>query len=297
MTVDLESAERFVLASARLLDRHRLAVLLHGAPVEPVLAALRAYRNPDGGFGHGLEPDVRAPESEPAAVLAALETLDEAGAGADEMAAGAARWIGEIAGPDGGVPVVLPTAAASPHAPGMEPSEPGSQLTFALAAFLWRMGIDDPWRERGTRWSWEKVETGDLGAYATKFALEFLDAVPEEDRACEAIESLRPRLDADGTIPVPGGTENERLMPLTLSPEPGARSRALFAAERIEADLDRLAAGQQADGGWTFDRLAWSPGQELDWRGRLTVTALRTLAEHGRIELPASLSAAARPVR
>lgn len=48
-----------VLANARLLDRHRLAVLLHGAPVAPVLDALRAYRNPDGGFGHALEPESR----------------------------------------------------------------------------------------------------------------------------------------------------------------------------------------------------------------------------------------------
>src|SRR5437588_499975 len=73
MPVDVDSAERFMLATARLLDRHRLAVVLHGAPVTPVLDALRAYRNPDGGFGHALEPDVRAPESEPAATLHALE--------------------------------------------------------------------------------------------------------------------------------------------------------------------------------------------------------------------------------
>ena len=45
MPVSLDGAERFVLANARLLDRHRLAVRLHGAPVAPVLQAPRAYRN------------------------------------------------------------------------------------------------------------------------------------------------------------------------------------------------------------------------------------------------------------
>jgi hypothetical protein len=74
MPVDIDAAERFVLANARLLDRHRLAVLVHGAPLEPVLDALRAYRNPDGGFGHALDPDIRAPESEPASTLHDLDS-------------------------------------------------------------------------------------------------------------------------------------------------------------------------------------------------------------------------------
>src|SRR5918998_5528909 len=99
MPIDVEAAERFVLANARLLDRHRLAELLHGAPTAPVLQALRAYRNPDGGFGHALEPDVRAPQSEPAAALHALEVLSGIGALDDPMVAGAAAWVAGIAAP------------------------------------------------------------------------------------------------------------------------------------------------------------------------------------------------------
>src|SRR5829696_6165301 len=117
MPVDLVAAERFVFANARLLDRHRLAVLLHGAPVAPVLAALRAYRNPDGGFGHALEPDVRAPGSEPTSTLHAVEVLAEVGGLGDPMVTDAAAWIATIAEPDGGVPVMLPGAAAHPRAP------------------------------------------------------------------------------------------------------------------------------------------------------------------------------------
>jgi hypothetical protein len=48
------------------------------------------------------------------------------------------------------------------------------------------------------------------------------------------------------------------LTPLALSERPGARSRALFTDEQIESDLDALEAGQQEDGGWTFEWLAWS---------------------------------------
>ena len=286
MPLDVKAAEHFVHANARLLDRHRLAVLLHSAPVEPVLDALRAYRNPDGGFGHALEPDVRAPESEPAAVLHALDALAGIGALGDPMVDQAVAWIATISYPDGGVPFVMPTAAAYPRGPWMTPSDGGSQLTYALAGLLWEAESRDPWLERATEWCWAKVESSEeLSAYSVKFALDFLDRVPDEARAAAAIEALRGRIGADGSIPVPSGIEDERLTPLTLSERPGRRSRALFTEDQIEGDLDRLEHGQLDDGGWMFDWLEWSPGQGVEWRGAVTLRALATLAAHGRIEL------------
>jgi hypothetical protein len=282
--VDLASAEQFVLANARLLDRHRLAALLAGAPAASVLEALRAYRNSDGGFGHALEPDVRAPESEPTSTLHALEVLGEIHALSDRMVADAAAWIGGIADSDGGLPFVLPTAAAYPHAPWMVPAVGGSHLTFAIAGRLWEAGSSEPWLRRATEWCWAKLQrTDELSAYWVKFSLDFLDSVPEPARAEAAIEMLRPLLGADGSMLVPGGTENERLTPLMLSPRPGGRSRVLFAEEQIAADLDALEQGQQDDGGWIFDWLAWAPGQSVEWRGAVTLRALATLQAHGRI--------------
>ena len=192
MPVDVGAAERFVFANARVLERHRLAVLLSGGEVAPVLEALRAYRNPDGGFGHALEPDVRAPESEPASTLSALEVLAEVGALDDPMVEGAGAWIGTIADRDGGMPFVLPSAAAHPHAPWMVPSDGGSFLTFAIAARLWEAGSSEPWLDRATDWCWSKLESSDeLSAYWLKFSLDFLDHVPDQARASATIERLR----------------------------------------------------------------------------------------------------------
>jgi hypothetical protein len=285
MAIDIDAAERFMLANARLLDRHRLDVLLHGGPAEPVLAALRAYRNPDGGFGHALEPDVRSPHSEPVSALHALEVLVEIGTPDDPMVAGTASWVATVADRDGGVPFVLPSAAAYPRAPWMVPSDGGSHLTFGIAGHLWRTGHASAWLTQATDWCWAKLARPDeLGAYWLKFALYFLDRVPESERASAAIEGLRPRLAPDGTVPVAGGTENERLTPLDLAPRPDGRSRALFDSDRIAADVDRLADRQQDDGGWTFDWLGWSPGQTVEWRGTVTLRALVTLAAHGRLK-------------
>ncbi|HEX3617018.1 MAG TPA: hypothetical protein VHU61_10800, partial [Solirubrobacteraceae bacterium] len=60
-------------------------------------------------------------------------------------------------------------------------------------------------------------------------------------------------------------------------------SRTLFTPAQIDLELDGIEAGQQHDGGWNFDFLAWCPGQQLDWRGGITLDALRTLRLHGRI--------------
>jgi hypothetical protein len=283
MTVDICAAERFVLANGRLLDRHRLAALLHDAPTAPVLDTLRAYRNRDGGFGHALEPDVRAAASEPASTLHALEVLAEIDALDDPMLPAAAAWIASIADPEGGVPFVLPSAADSPRAPWMVPSDGGSFLTFAITAVLSQTRWREPWLQRANGWCWAKLDEPDeLTGYWVKFALGFLDRVPEAPRANATIERLRAQVGTDGSIPVPGGAAEERLTPLMLSVRPGARSRALFTDAQIEAGLAALEAGQQDDGGWTFDWLAWSLGQALEWRGIVTLRALVTLRAHGR---------------
>ena len=75
MPIDNSAAENFVWSAARLVDRHRYALLFAEGPAQPVIDALRGYRNPDGGFGHGLEPDLRSPGSQPAPTLYALEIL------------------------------------------------------------------------------------------------------------------------------------------------------------------------------------------------------------------------------
>jgi hypothetical protein len=285
--IDIEAAKRFIYDDARLLERHRLAALFDGGPSGRVLDALRPYRNDDGGWGHALEPDLRGPDSQVSGALSALEVLAELGTAADPAVAPlvteTADWLASVALPDGRVPHVLPTAADYPAAPWMQPNDNGF-LTFAIAARLWELGVDHPWLEAATVWCWGQLdgETA-VDGYTVLFALNFLDAVPEPDRVATAVERLRPALRHDGTIPVEGGQDDEKLRPLDLSARPGAPSRALFTESQISAELDRLESEQLDDGGWEFDFLHWSPGQTVEWRGIVTLGALRTLRLHGRL--------------
>ena len=67
MPIDHAAAENFIWSAARLVDRHRYSMLFADGSGGRVVESLRGYRNPDGGFGHALEPDLRCPASQPRA--------------------------------------------------------------------------------------------------------------------------------------------------------------------------------------------------------------------------------------
>lgn len=189
-SIDIEAAKRFVYDDARLLERHRLAVLFGDAPGGRVLDALRPYRNDDGGWGHALEPDLRGPDSQVSSALSALEVLAEVGADADpivmRLVTETADWLASVALPDGRVPQVLPSAADYPAAPWMQPNDNGF-LTFATAARLWELGVRHQWLDAATAWCWSQLDgEAPVGGYTVLFALNFLDSVPEPDRVAEA---------------------------------------------------------------------------------------------------------------
>jgi hypothetical protein len=281
MPVDHAAAETFIWSAARLLDRHRYAMLFSDGSAEPVVAALLGYRNPDGGFGHALEPDLRCPGSQPAATLYALEILHETDRLDSEEARGARAWIASIAAPDGGIPFAVPGFESYPHSPWWTAGPPSSFLTLGLAASLHAGGVTgDEWLDRATEWGWRTIEAAtEPSGYLLKYACAFLDAVPDEDRARAAIASLRSRVDPAALAPAEGA-EGETLRPLDLSPRPGSPSRGLFTTAAIEAHLDLVEAEQQEDGGWMFDWLAWSPAQTAAWRGIVTIRALTWLRDN-----------------
>ncbi len=113
--------------------------------------------------------------------------------------------------------------------------------------------------------------------------IDFLDAVPDRDRAERALDDLAAALGGRASLSVGGGTDGEVLTALTVAPRPDHAGRRLFDPAAVERQLDELAAGQRDDGGWMFDWLAWNDAVAWAWRGRVTVDALRTLAANGRL--------------
>ena len=282
-TPDVDRARTFVLTHGRLLDRLRLLHASGEVRAEQVVGALDAYRNPDGGYGHALEPDIRSPHSETTSTLAALELLDELGRHGAPQAEAALAWVGTVVSADGGVPFMRHESEGWPLAPWMSTDDQGCHLTYGYVAQAARHGLTPPWLGRAQAWCDDRLDDpAGLRGYSLKYALKLLDTC-DDDPLCEGrLAALAQHVGPDGRVAVAGGSEDEALRPLVLSPDPDAASRRLFRREHVEADLDELVSGQREDGGWTFDWLAWCPAQEHEWRGALTVDALRTLARHGR---------------
>jgi hypothetical protein len=279
MTIDLEAAKTFLHANARVLERRRYEHLFEGGPREPVLDALRAFRNEDGGFGHALEPDMRAPTSQPVGIHTTLEILHEVGAHDDAMIGPAADWLQTITREDGGIPFVLETEA--PHAPWWRYSDASSHTqTAANAAALHNLGITHPWLARADEFLFARIAqldasraSQDIGlGYDLLFSVHFLDAHRDDARAGAALEALGSSPTAEHGSELPSA--------LGLSPVPGSRSRDRFDVER---DLDALERAQQDDGGWRVSWPDWNPAASIEWRGVATVNALKTLRINDRL--------------
>jgi hypothetical protein len=282
MTFDLNAATDFVYSHARLLERHRLAHLLGEGGPEPVVQTLRAYRNADGGFGHAIEPDMRAPVSQPVGVHTVLEILHEVGGHDPELVSGAADWLTTVTRDDGGIPFCLPSALDYPRNPIWQPADESSIIqTAANAAALHALGVEHPWLDGADAFVWGWLDAFDLASadpnpgtgYEVRFAVLFLNAHPDATRAEAALDGLAPSIGR--VVPTePGGDVQT---PLDLAPFPDSRARRMFDEADVDRHLAALAADQRDDGGWMFGWDAWNSTATTEWRGVLTLHALRIL--------------------
>src|SRR5215218_3050393 len=284
---------------ARILDQRRFELLFDGADADGALAALRAYRNPDGGYGHGLEPDLRAPESQPAAALHAFEVFADVAPVLAPEAVQLCDWLDAVALPDGGLPFALPIEDPSGCAPFWAQADPQAfslQITAIVAANANRVAAHDPsvaghpWLARVTSCCLAAIDALEAApaAYELAFAVRFLDAVHDRDGAAPGLLArLGEFVPRDGRLRVTGGLADEALRPVDLAPEPGRPARTLLDEAAVAADLERLAAEQDEDGGWSVDFQSYSPAAALEWRGYATVRALSVLRDNAMIDASA----------
>lgn len=284
---NIEAAERFMAANARVLDKRRFEHLVAGGAAGPVRDAIAAYRNADGGFGHALEPDSRCPVSQPLTIALALALLLESGVWDAELADGACAWLAAHAPAEGGAVFVEPSIKDWPHAPWMVPEDgaPASLITTGLlAGMLHEAGVTHPWLDRASELLWSRIDAlTTTSPYDMRALLAFLDHVPDRARARAAVDRIGPMIFDQELVTLDPATQGEVHFPLDFAPLPSSAARPLFDIADIEANLDHLAGAQLDDGGWTFNWMAWSPAAALEWRGHMTVDAIRLLRANGRL--------------
>ncbi|MEV4558326.1 hypothetical protein AB0K51_15230 [Kitasatospora sp. NPDC049285] len=289
----IERAAGFLWTGGRVLEQRRFALHFDGGDPAGLLAALDAYRTPDGGYAFGLEPDVRGPAPQPLAAIAAARTLAEAGAlPGDQRARGLCDWLTGVTTPDGGVPAVLPSLRPYPHPPFLPiADDPPADLlaTGQIAGPLLRHGVDHPWVRTADAFCRRAVEQLEqTHPYELIAAVSYLDGAPDRAWARRQAARLGAAVREQGLVlldpahpeqvrPAPGYAPGEYHLPHDYAPRPDSLARAWFTDAELERGLAHLAAAQQPDGGWPINWARWSAATESEARPGVTLGALLTL--------------------
>lgn len=281
----LSKAYDFILKNGRLLDRQLFSFLFMGGSKPAVIQALLAYQNPDGGFGNALESDLRCPESQPVDQEVAFKVLDMIDAFDHPCVVQACDFLLSITTPEGGVPYALPSLDKYPHAPWWHvPADPPASLnpTASLAGSLLAHGIRHPWLDRAVPYCWQAIPALESTEYHDLMpVIAFLQHAPDPQRAAPELARLRRLIEENQLVcldPQAGGYVH---LPLDWAPTPQHWARGLFSEATLQAELERLLAAQQPDGGWGITWPTLSPAIELEWRGWRTVEALYHLKTYG----------------
>ena len=296
-----DASRRFIETTARPLEIARFQHAFDGASATPVFDALKKFRNSDGGFGHALEPDLRAPESSALCTSIAFEVLRSIRASSDQalVSDGITYLLDHLDKGKGCWRIIPSSAEQSPHAPWWNQAGREKELdafslnpTAELLGYLYDY-LGDAQREILSLVSGqvidhlqglEKIEMHDL---LCCLRLLQTNTLPEEiDRP------IRQKLNQliDRTISYdPAQWKEYGLRPLQVVDDPSSpfiQGRQASVAANLEYEI----SSQNVDGSLS---LSWSwrgafPNDwmvaECDWSGILTLDKLLLLKRFHRIE-------------
>jgi hypothetical protein len=293
------AAEAFVGDKARPLDAALLALTLERGSADGALAALVGFQNGNGGFGHGLEPDLGTPASSAIATSVGLRTLRRLETPARRPTVVATiDWLAAMLDGEKGVwPIVGRDVDLAPHAPWWNWSDdmaagwngfrfnPTAEILAHLYAF----------RDVVPATMLACVETGLRSTLAETAVIENAYDLKCAIRLAEA-DGLPPDL----ARPLDGLVRRS-----IAAHDPGDPHASPFDAAatpdspfadavdgRIEPALTALIAAQCDDGGWpwnpdwdwSFVDKAAGAAAVAAWRGVVTREAVETLLAYGRVE-------------
>lgn len=296
-------ARRFLTEHARPLERALFRFHFEDGPSDAVVDALHCFANPDGGFGHALEPDVRTPSSSALATALALRTLAAIEASADLPAVRrAVEWLVSTYDETSGTWRALPADANDhPHAPWWHDEADSLARNFdgfrvipraLIVGLLHRFGrhLDRAWLDAVTAatvdWIGRLDVLGGGGGSDLEYVIELAQAPSLPAGYRERLESRIRRAIPDAVAREPAQWRTYCVTPLRAVPTPDAIGAELIASE-LASYLDFLIEEQADDGSWaptwTFEYpAAWAQAR-TEWRGILTLGALRSLRAFGRI--------------
>lgn len=273
----MQRAMNFILEFGTNLQRERL--LYHfpeGArPVSSsnVLAALAHYQNEDGGFGHGLEADLRSKQSTVIATTVGLQILSSIDAIRSPMADRALEYLSANY-TDEGWQAIHAGANDAPHAPwwkykvpcGYAANPTVEVLKYLLDRRAMASATPELMDRAITHISEHALDMHELLCYSRLFESAMLS---KEQRL-----ALLPHLLSNAFQLVnsdPNDWEEYCLTPLCLAQQPGSVFAEFF-ADVIPENFEFLVNSQNEDGSWSP---AWSWAGEFPATWKVVATELK----------------------
>ncbi|NNK71079.1 MAG: hypothetical protein HKO96_11425 [Flavobacteriaceae bacterium] len=287
-------ARNFLLTNARMIERRLFQFHFENDAPEGVFHAVYAYRNSDGGFGHGMEPDTASPESQPLFSIMALETLDEIGyLTKDIILNDFMPYFESVTTDKGGIPWMLRPKSDYPCAEHFKTVKEWAALstTAPLLGILEKYNIDIHWMKNAEQFVWKEIERIQekhvFCHLCVPRRLQFLQYTRNKDKSVKAINDLKKWIMAEGVLCKDRSDEGWGLYgkphSLMYAPSPGSILNPVFSQETINDDLNELISRQMDDGRWdTWYGL--SEGMKLEWAGIQTLWTLKTLKNYNRIK-------------
>lgn len=287
-------ARDFILANARMIERRLFENHFENGDVDGVYHAVYAYRNPDGGFGHGLEPDTSSPESQPLFGIMALEILDEVGFLSKELILNDFMpYFESITTEKGGIPWMFRPKNNYPCQEHFRTVKEWAALstTAPLLGLLEKYKADIPWMYKAEKFVWSEFERiQDKHIFCNLCVprwLLFLKHTKSQDKAQKKIKDLQDWISNKEIICKDKTDDGWGLYgkphSLNFATSPSSILSSIFTEETIEADIIEIIKRQKDDGRWD----TWygiSEGTKLEWAGIQTLWVLKALKDYGRIE-------------
>ncbi len=274
MTVSIEKARNFVYSNGALWERALFGYLFEGRLLARVHQCLLCYKNPDGGFGHGLEHDVKTPDSHPLAleyllsVVARDLSLPPGG-----LFEGTAQWAEKQRKPDGSLdnPASL---LQYPHAPWW--ADMGGQTApDSITGNLTKIGLCTPSLADSTRlWVREHLTLNTIGRNEWLFmAYHAFDYFMNVDDFPD-VETYRQATISNIAACAEKAPEKQWFVLFQFAPTPDSPV-AKAVPNLIKRNLDYLASTQRDDGGWEDEHGI------PHWQPVFTILVLMALRRHG----------------
>lgn len=304
-----DRARLFLNTQARPIDRALFEHRFEGASVQPVLTALSAYQNDDGGFGQGLEPDLRTPTSSALATSHGLTLLKELACPPSQpMVRNAIRYLLDTFDSEAQVWRVAPLDTNDyAHAPWWHDDGASLARTFdgfvvipraQILGLLWYFASDEQeilprrWLEELTERTVSDIEIlptlGSGGGDDLAFALSLLETAELPARYRSRLVQRLGEVVPAAVSRDPDEWDSYCITPLKVAPLPESFAAGLI-PNALQAYLDYLIEHQTLEGAWdpvwTWGDLypeTW-PQARREWRGQLTLETLTSLRAFGRV--------------